>query len=123
MINMAFMLGMTQVPHETTIVTSSCGNLFRHFSGGLFRETGKNTGEAGDVGHFQNFIDAVRGDAKLNCEIEEGHKTTLLCHLGNIAWRTGRTVHFDTVKRKITGDPDAEHLWTREYRAGWEPKV
>jgi len=86
-------------------------------------ETGKNTGEAGDVGHFQNFIDAVRGDAKLNCEIEEGHKTTLLCHLGNIAWRTGRTVHFDTVKRKITGDPDAEHLWTREYRAGWEPKV
>jgi predicted dehydrogenase len=86
-------------------------------------ETGKNTGEGGDVTHFQNFADAIRGEGKLNCEIEEGHKTTLLCHLGNIAWRTGRTVHFDTVKRRITGDPDADRLWSREYRAGWEPKV
>lgn len=86
-------------------------------------ETGKGTGAAGDKEHFQNFVDAIRGDAKLACEIEEGHKTTLLCHLGNIAWRTGRTIKFDTVKQRITGDPDADRLWSREYRPGWEPKV
>lgn len=85
-------------------------------------EIGKGTGDGGDKSHFQNFADAIRGEAKLNCEIEEGHKTTLLCHLGNIAWRTGRTVHFDTVKRRISGDPEADRLWTREYRSGWEPK-
>src|SRR4029434_1840566 len=49
-------------------------------------ETAKGACPGDDKSHFQNFADAVRGDAKLNCEIEEGHKTTLLCHLGNIAW-------------------------------------
>ena len=44
MVTMAFMLGTTQVPHESTIVTPSCGNLFRQFSGSLFRETGENKG-------------------------------------------------------------------------------
>ena len=44
MVTMAFMLGTTQVPHETTIVTPSCGHLFRHFSGSLFRGTGENKG-------------------------------------------------------------------------------
>ena len=60
---------------------------------------------------------------KLNSEIEEGVKTTTLCHLGNIAYRTGQTVNFDPAKREITGDPAAAALWTREYRPGWEPKI
>lgn len=78
-------------------------------------KTGEGKGPAGDVEHFQNFVDAVRGDAKLNCEIEEGHKSTRLCHLGNIAWRTGKTVD--------AADAPKSPLWTREYRAGWEPKA
>ena len=40
--------------------------------------------------HLTNFIEAVRNGAKLNCTIEEGHKSTMLCHLGNIAYRTGQ---------------------------------
>jgi predicted dehydrogenase len=86
-------------------------------------ETFKGSGASGDAGHFQNFIDAIRGDAKLNAEIGEGHKTTLLCHLGNIAWRTGKTLHFDPKTKSILDDPEAGKLWAREYRAGWEPKV
>ena len=44
MVTMTFMLGTTQVPHETSFVTPSCGNHFRHFSGSLFRETGEIKG-------------------------------------------------------------------------------
>ena len=70
------------------------------------------------VGETLDELDAIRGTAKLNAEIEEGYKSTLMCHLGNIAWRTGRTIDPAAPKPK-----DVEALWSREYRAGWEPKV
>jgi predicted dehydrogenase len=79
--------------------------------------------DQGDASHLANFLAAVRGGSKLNCEIEEGVKTTTLCHLGNIAYRTGNTVNFDPDKREITSDPAAQQFWTREYRPGWEPIV
>jgi hypothetical protein len=52
-----------------------------------------------------------------------GQTSTLLCHLSNIAYRAGRTVHFDPVAKKIIGDPETDRFWGREYRTGWEPKV
>jgi predicted dehydrogenase len=88
------------------------------------KEVDKKSEAGSDVTHFQNFIDAIKGTAKPNSEIEEGQKSTLLCHLGNIAWRSGRTIHFDPKTRKIVGDDEAVKLyWGREYRPGWEPKV
>src|SRR5581483_7991587 len=80
-------------------------------------------GKGGDAVHFANFLDAIREEKPLNSEIEEGLKSTLLCHLGNIAWRVGRTINFDPKTQKISGDRDAMKLWKREYRPGWEPKV
>jgi predicted dehydrogenase len=87
------------------------------------KETGSGTGPGGDKVHVQNFLDTIRGRAKLNSEIAEGQKSTLLCHLGNIAYRTGRTLHINQQDGHIMNDGDAEKLWGREYRAGWEPKV
>ncbi|MBY0458764.1 MAG: Gfo/Idh/MocA family oxidoreductase [Gemmataceae bacterium] len=73
--------------------------------------------------HQQNFIDAIRGTAKLNAEIEEGHKSTRLCHLGNLAYRTGRVLTFDS-KTETTDSAEANKLLGREYRKGFElPKV
>ncbi len=73
--------------------------------------------------HFVNFVAAIRDGQKLNSEIEEGQKATLLCHLGNIAWRAGQTVDFDPVTRKMKAGREARALWRREYRKGWEPRV
>jgi predicted dehydrogenase len=87
------------------------------------KELKKDGGKGGDVEHVANFLAAIRGGAKLNSEIEEGHKSTLLCHLGNIAHRTGRTLHCDPANGHIKDDPAAVKLWTREYAPGWEPKV
>lgn len=46
-------------------------------------------GESED--HFDNFVKAVRSRkrADLNAEIEEGHLSSALCHLGNISYRCG----------------------------------
>jgi predicted dehydrogenase len=76
-----------------------------------------------DTLHFANFADAIREGKMLNSEIEDGQKSTMLCHLGNIAWRTGHTINYDAKAGRIVGDRDASKLWQREYRRGWEPKV
>ena len=67
----------------------------------------------------KHFIDAVRaGDpSKLTCEIEEGHLSTTLPHIANIAYRLHRELRFDGKTETFTGDADANALLTRQYRA------
>ena len=69
--------------------------------------------------HVRNFIESIRGDAKPNAEIEVGHTSTRLCHLGNLAYRTGKTLTFDA-KTETTDDAGANKLLGREYRKGFE---
>ena len=76
-----------------------------------------------DFYHFSNFIKSVRQESKLNSPVEEGHKSVLLCHLANIAQRTGNTLHCDPKNGHILNDKEALKLWKREYEKGWEPKV
>ena len=80
-------------------------------------------GDGGDAIHVGNFLAAIRGEAKPNSEISDGHRSTLLCHLGNIAHRTGRSLRCDPKDGRIVGDGEATKLWSREYEKGWEPKV
>ncbi len=77
----------------------------------------------GDAMHVENFLNAIRNNTRLNSEIEEGHKSTLLCHLGNIAQRTGRTLHCNAANGHIDNDKAAMGYWSREYEKGWEPRV
>ncbi|MBU6176053.1 MAG: gfo/Idh/MocA family oxidoreductase, partial [Planctomycetes bacterium] len=72
--------------------------------------------------YFQNFIDCIksRKTEDLLGDIEEGHYSALLCHLGNIAYRTGRRLIFDPTTETFPSDPDANHYLTREYRKGFE---
>ena len=80
-------------------------------------------GQRSDTLHFANFAAGIREGKKLNAEIGDGQKSTMLCHLGNIAWRSAHTVNYDAKSGKIVGDRAAAALWRRQYRKGWEPKV
>jgi predicted dehydrogenase len=73
--------------------------------------------------HLANFQAAIRGDAAPAAPIEEGHKTVLLCHLGNIAQRTTGSLTCDPRTGHILGDAAATKLWSRAYEPGWEPTV
>ena len=77
---------------------------------------------ADDGGHYQNFIDCVksRRQEDLLADIAEGHTSALLCHLGNIAYRTGKRLEFDADSETFTNDQAANQFLSREYRAGYE---
>ncbi len=76
-----------------------------------------------DFFHFHNFIDSIRGEASLTAPVTEGSKSVLLCHLANIAQRTGATLYCDPKNGHILHNDDAMDLWKRNYEKGWEPKV
>jgi predicted dehydrogenase len=88
------------------------------------KQVEKENGPRGnDLPHFQNFADAIREGKPLNSPISEGQKSTMLCHLGNIAFRTGHVLEVDPKTGRILQDPTAMALWNREYRSGWGLKV
>lgn len=73
--------------------------------------------------HARNFVQAIRDGSKLNQPIDSGHKSVLLCHLGNITQYTGDALHLDPSNGRIVGNREAEEMWSRDYEPGWEPTV
>ncbi|TCD28361.1 Gfo/Idh/MocA family oxidoreductase [Pedobacter psychrodurus] len=76
-----------------------------------------------DALHLLNFVEAIRGKEKINAPILDGHKSTLLPQLGNIAYRVGRVLNCDPTNGHILKDKEAMKLWSRAYEKGWEVKV
>jgi predicted dehydrogenase len=83
---------------------------------GKKREPGPKNKAGGD--HFANFINAVKAHDKkmLNAPVETAHLASGLAHLGNIAYRTGRTLNFDPATEKFIGDEEANTYLTRPAR-------
>jgi predicted dehydrogenase len=69
-----------------------------------------------EVPHLENFLACVKTGARPNCDIEEGHRSTLLAHLGNIAYRVGRPLTFDAKAENVVGDDEAAALTKRKGR-------
>lgn len=98
---------------------------------GRYRFTGpknklieEQTGGGPDLpAHHQNFLDCIKSGAKPNADIEINHLSTALCHLGNIATRTGRVIQFQPETETIHGDEQASKLLAREYRDHWARPV
>jgi predicted dehydrogenase len=84
---------------------------------GKQREPGPSASGEGD--HWKTFIMAVRSGKRedLTADIEEGHLSSALCHLGNIAYRNRRTISFDPATETIVNDDEASRLLSREYRS------
>jgi predicted dehydrogenase len=73
--------------------------------------------------HVENFLQSIRGIDKPRSPIQDAYKGIMMCHLGNIAQRTGRALRIDPATGRIRDDRDAMKYWEREYEPGWEPTV
>ena len=72
-----------------------------------------------DRPHLRNFLDCIKSRQAPNADIETGHRSSTLCHLGNIVARTGRAQSFDPAKEAIAADSEASQLLGRRYRSHW----
>jgi predicted dehydrogenase len=129
-----FDYGDTQLIFETRGLKSpafrgqSVGNIL-HFeagvvAGGKFYPKGEGSGEAipkvtGEVKrgeeNFANFIARVRDRdlSKLNADIEVGHISSGLCHLGNLSYQLGKEAAYDPSTIKIAGNEFGTDALTR----------
>ncbi len=66
--------------------------------------------------HIRNFLDCMRTRKQPVAHPEDGHQASTPPHLGNIAFRVGRKIHWDPVKEQIIGDEEASALLTKVHR-------
>jgi len=70
--------------------------------------------------HTQNWLDCIRSREKPVADVEIGHRSTTVCHLGNIARWLGRKLTWDPVKETFPGDEEANGYLDRPRRKGYE---
>lgn len=69
--------------------------------------------------HYRNWLDCLRTRNRPICDVEIGHRSATVCHLGIIAIRTGRKVVWDPKAERITNDAELAAMTVRPYRAPW----
>jgi predicted dehydrogenase len=72
-----------------------------------------------DAAHVRNFLDCVKSRARPAADVEDGHLTAAMCHLGNISTRLGRGLRWDAAREELLGDAEASARLHYEYRAPW----
>jgi predicted dehydrogenase len=67
----------------------------------------------------RDFIDNVKSRKRPIADIEEGHRSTVFAHLGNIALATRKRLDWDSQAERFTNCEEANHLLHYEYRKPW----
>lgn len=69
--------------------------------------------------HIGNFLDAVRTRRQPICNVVVGHRSVTVCHIGNIAIRTGQRLQWDPEREQFVNNEAANRHLSRPMRAPW----
>ena len=73
------------------------------------------------VANKRDWIDCIKSRKTPFCNLEMGHRTAIICNLGNLSLRLGgRAIQWDPEKEVVVGDKEAAALCTKQYRASWD---
>ncbi|HWB00394.1 MAG TPA: gfo/Idh/MocA family oxidoreductase, partial [Pirellulales bacterium] len=75
---------------------------------------------ADSIGHHAEWLLACKTGEPTGSPFSYAGPLTEANHLGNVAYRAGKKLHWDSKNLRITNAPEAEQLLTRENRKGWE---
>jgi predicted dehydrogenase len=68
----------------------------------------------------RDWVDSMRSRKRPLCEVEDGHRVSIACHLANMSLRLGRSIRWDPEKEQVIGDKEAAAMCVRPYRAPWD---
>ena len=69
--------------------------------------------------HYQNWRECLDSRQRPFCDVEIGHRSATVCHLGNIAIKLGRSLQWDPAAEQFVGDDQANRLVGRPKRSPW----
>ncbi len=70
--------------------------------------------------HAQNFIECIRSRKSPSADVAIGHASSLLPHLGNIAYRTGEKIIWDAANETISNSEAGTKMLRRDARKPWD---
>jgi hypothetical protein len=70
--------------------------------------------------HNRNFMDCVKSRQETICPVEMAIRCDTICHLSDIAARTGRVIQWNPEKEEIVGDAEAAKMLKRPFREKWK---
>jgi len=110
--------GKSQVHFADINLLPSGYSSYKEKDGPIFTDETPETSDMNYM-HFKNFFECVKSRKwqDLNADILDGHLSTTLCHLGNIASRLKRTLQFNPHSEKFIEDDEANSYLTKMYRA------
>ncbi|MEZ6064453.1 MAG: Gfo/Idh/MocA family oxidoreductase [Planctomycetaceae bacterium] len=75
---------------------------------------------APSIGHHAEWIKACKEGGKSLCDFSYSGPLTETVLLGNVAYRTGKSLEWDAANVKATNAPEADQYVNKQYREGWE---
>ncbi len=73
--------------------------------------------------HHGNFLDCVKSRKVPVADVAIGHRSATVCHLGNLAVRTGKPLTWDAEKQTVGDNPEAAAMLDKPYRKPWKLAV
>jgi predicted dehydrogenase len=101
-----------------TCVQCEGGYVMMH-AGLVFDNSGKEIKRfTGGEDHIENFIHAVRNHRRedLRADVLEGHLSTRICHVGNIAYRLGRKASPEEIRKQAGDRPEYKEFLGRYFK-------
>lgn len=73
-----------------------------------------------DHNHYTEWTSAIVSGAETSCPFSYSGPLTETVLLGNVAYRSGQTIEWDSETLEAVGTPDADRFIRRAYREGWD---
>ena len=69
--------------------------------------------------HHANFLNCVKSRELPICDVEIGHRSATVCHLGNISIRLKKAVEWNPETQEFVNDKEANAMLSYNYREPW----
>jgi hypothetical protein len=73
--------------------------------------------------HEADWVDAIRDRSVPVSDLPSAVRSDIICHLGDIAIRTGRKIKWDDASKTIVDDEAAKAMMFRQYRKPWSIEI